>query len=245
MSDDGSSGWRPTWVVITCEHAGREVPQEFRHLFRGAAKELRSHRGYDPGAMGVALHLAGRLAAPLHFTSVTRLLIEANRSVGHAEHFSEYSRGLTPSEQQAILEKYYQPHRNSVVGTIEHATRSGHRVLHLSVHSFTDVWNGVAREMDIGLLFDPSRESERMMCKGWQEHLESADGGLRTRHNEPYLGIDDGLTTALRQRFGDAMYAGVEVEIRQGLIARTRGQRVMGELLTETLRRLLGSESVA
>ncbi len=234
MSGEGSE-WRPTWVVVTCEHAGREVPQEFRHLFRGAAEILKSHRGYDPGAMGVAMRLAARLAAPFHFTTVTRLLIEANRSVGHREHFSEFSNGLSPSEKSAILKQYYEPYRNGVLGTIEHATRSGHRVLHLSVHSFTDVWEGQSREVDIGLLFDPSCRSERVLCQAWRVELDLAERGLRTRYNEPYLGIDDGMTTALRQRFASEVYAGVEVEIRQGLIGRSSEQRAMGDLLTKTL----------
>jgi predicted N-formylglutamate amidohydrolase len=33
-------------------------------------------------------------------------------------------------------------------------------VLHLSIHSFTPIWSGVERKVDIGILFDPDNKSE-------------------------------------------------------------------------------------
>ena len=38
---------------------------------------------------------------------------------------------------------------------------------------------------------------------------------MRVRFNYPYAGRADGLTTALRRRFPDAAYAGIELEINQ------------------------------
>ncbi|GAB1446465.1 hypothetical protein MASR2M41_22460 [Flammeovirgaceae bacterium] len=39
------------------------------------------------------------------------------------------------------------------------------------------------------------------------------------RFNEPYLGIDDGLTSYLRTQYSNSQYAGVEIEINQKFIS--------------------------
>ncbi|MEC9373270.1 MAG: N-formylglutamate amidohydrolase, partial [Planctomycetota bacterium] len=91
--------WRPRAILITCEHAGREIPPRWRRHFRGASEILRSHRGLDIGAFDVALALAEHLAAPLIFSRTSRLLIELNRSLDHPRLFSEYTRDLDESER--------------------------------------------------------------------------------------------------------------------------------------------------
>ena len=73
--------------------------------------------------------------------------------------------------------------------------------------------------MDIGLLFDPARRLESQICDALIQSLALSMPSYRIRFNEPYLGIDDGLTTYLRTRFDDSDYAGVEIEISQKLIS--------------------------
>lgn len=93
----------PTSLLITCEHAGRDVPEAYRHLFVNAAHVLDSHRGYDIGAPGVALRLASRCSALLIFATTTRLLVECNRSPGHHERFSEFTDKLSAKDKRKIL----------------------------------------------------------------------------------------------------------------------------------------------
>lgn len=228
--------WRPTSVLITCEHAGRVVPPEYAALFADTGPLLDSHRGWDPGALGVALQLARSLKAPLLAVTTTRLLVEANRSADHPDLFSRYTRDLDPRERDRIKRVYYLPHRRAVEAWI--ATRIGNdtegRVLHIGVHSFTDVFNGHTRTVDLGLLFDPARTAESDLCETWRSRLQ-AECPERVRFNEPYLGTDDGLTTAMRKTFPDGAYAGVEVELRQGLLTTEVGQRAFGNLLARTL----------
>lgn len=247
MGTDGPP-WRPTDVLVTCEHAGRTVPPEYAGLFPNADDLLRSHRGWDPGALGVALHLARALRAPLMGVTTTRLLVEANRSPDHPELFSPFTQPLDAFERERIRRVYYLPHRRAVRAWIaarigggdrpeDRDTRGwGGRVLHIGVHSFTDVLDGHVRAVDIGLLFDPARRAETDLCHAWRTGLESAFDG-RVRFNEPYLGTDDGLTTALRAEFPDPAYAGIEIEIRQGLLTSEAEQRAFGTLLARTLPR--------
>jgi len=225
------------FVLVTCEHAGHEVPPAYRGLFRGraATAALRSHRGWDPGALGVAVRLAERLAAPLVLTTVTRLLVEPNRSPDHPELFSEFARQLPAADRDAITARHYRPHRAAVEAALAAAIDAGITAVHVGVHTFVDEWNGRRREVDIGLLFDPARSLEATISAAWQRALAAPAHGLRARHNEPYRGVDDGLTTALRGRFAADRYAGLEVEIRQGLIARRADQRTIADRLAETL----------
>ena len=214
-----SQTWRPTAVVVTCEHAGNEVPAEYAHLFRDAGEVLASHRGWDPGTLSVGTRLASALSAPLLLTLTTRLLVEANRSLGMPGLFSAYTAGLPTEEQQRIIDDYYTPHRAAVVGLITALTDRGERVLHLGVHSFTDVLNGQTRDFELGLLFDPERVNELSFCTAWHNRLAFASTRDRIRFNEPYLGTDDGLTTSLRTVFDADAYAGIEIELRQGTLA--------------------------
>ena len=67
-------------LVLTCEHAGNEIPARYMRLFRGADDVLASHRGWDPGALTLARLLARRLRRPLLSVSWSRLFVEANRA---------------------------------------------------------------------------------------------------------------------------------------------------------------------
>lgn len=234
MFPDGPP-WRPSYVLITCEHAGRKVPPPYRSLFKHAGDALRSHRGSDHGAFDIALQMATQLSAPILFTTTTRLLIDTNRSLDHPQLFSALTCHLRDEERCRVIAQHYTPHRTSVQTLIAAAINSQHRVLHVAVHSFTDVLDGAIRELDLGLLFDPDRASEASLCHSWSSALCTQASAFRHRLNEPYQGVDDGLTSALRLEFSAHAYAGIEVEVRQGMIARARQQRMVADLLSSTL----------
>ncbi len=228
----------PVFVLLTCEHGGREVPAPYKRQFRGAKAILDSHRGYDPGALGVALRMASRLPAPIIFSTVTRLLIDLNRSLDQPDTFSEFTRELSEADRSSIIASYYAPHRERVEQVAAVAIASGHRVLHVGVHSCVDELKGSKRDLDVALLFDEARPLEQELCERWQHELSQQDGGLRYPFNVPYRGADDGLTTALRSRFKPREYLGIEVELRQGMVGTKSEQRAAGELLASTLRTL-------
>lgn len=237
--EDAMEQWVPEVVVVTCEHAGCEAPPEHRHRFRGARDVLRTHRGHDIGALAVAERIAARLHAPLIFSLTTRLLVDLNRSIGSHDLFSEFTRDVDPSEREAILARYYRPFRAGVHRAIGDAIDAGRSVLHLSIHSFVDVIDGHPRDVDIGLLFDPERASEALICQSWRAGIQAQSGDLRLAFNRPYLGVDAGHTTTLRTVFPTERYAGIEVEFRQGFVGARSEQRAAGELLAATLRPLL------
>jgi len=183
-------------------------------LFDGHAATLGSHRGWDPGALLLAKQCARHFGAPLIASTVSRLLVELNRSPGHPQQFSEMTRGLGDEQRQKIVDRYYTPYRAKVTEAVLEATRRGDTVLHLSVHSFTPVLDGTLRDADIGLLFDPDHALESQICTRWMQALE-ATKQYRVRLNYPYHGADDGLTTHLRKITPQDRYAGIEIEVNQ------------------------------
>jgi len=206
--------------VLSCEHGGNRVPSRYASLFARARGVLETHRAYDRGALPLARALSRRLRAPLHAARITRLLVDLNRTSRHPACFSRYSAPLDRAQRDELLARFYTPHRAAIDARIGASTRAGRRVLHLAVHSFTPVLRGEVRNADLGLLYDPRRPGERALCAAWSRALRAADPSLRVRLNYPYRGSSDGLTTALRKRYPDAEYLGVELEVNQRLFER-------------------------
>lgn len=200
-------------LVLTCEHAGNEIPKEYKELFKNKKEILKTHRGYDPGAHDVFKHLL-YLSDYNFFHPISRLLVEVNRSVGHPQLFSEFTEELPETEKKQVLEKFYYSYRHPVEKTISEILETGDKILHISVHSFTPKWNRKIRNADIGLLYDPSRKLEKEFCRNFKQQLLVLSPQLNVRYNYPYLGKADGFTTYLRKKFPEN-YLGIEVEINQ------------------------------
>ena len=222
-------------IILTCEHGGNRVPPRYAAHFAGAEDLLASHRGYDIGALSVARELSEVLAAPLYPATVTRLLVELNRSVGHPRLFSERVRDLDEAERARILARYYVPHRRRVEQTIAQVVRARLRVLHVAVHSFTPVLDGEVRNADVGLLYDPARPGERGVCSWWKQIMDELAPALRVRRNYPYRGNADGFTTYLRTCFPDRAYLGIELEMNQAMLRGPARARLVRALKTSLL----------
>ncbi|AHM58586.1 N-formylglutamate amidohydrolase [Flammeovirgaceae bacterium 311] len=201
--------------VITCEHGGNDIPGAFAPMFYDAEAQraLDSHRGWDPGALEL-YHLLAPMADFSHAATVSRLLVELNRSLHHPELFSKFTGGLSDKEKALVLEKYYTPYRKKVESAIKQFIEEGHKVYHLSIHSFTPVLAGKVRNADIGLLYDPARQLEKDLCNYWKSIFQKLIPEVRLRFNYPYKGTDDGFTTYLRTQF-TVHYAGIEFELNQ------------------------------
>lgn len=223
-------------LLLTCEHAGRDVPEAWRHLFRGRHDILSGHRGWDIGIRTVAETLADLLKTDLILTPVTRLLCDCNRSIGSPTVLSEFTRPLPEADRRSILDAWYHPYRNRVMAALDALTaKKTGPVLHLSLHSFTPVWKGRTRTTDLGVLYDPARAAERIFARGWRATLAEAFPELRCRLNLPYRGWADGLTTACRTRHPARAYLGLELEINQALLATKTQGRSMARRIAGTL----------
>ncbi|MCU0841869.1 MAG: N-formylglutamate amidohydrolase [Thiobacillaceae bacterium] len=227
--------------IVTCEHGGNRVPPPYRPWFSGHAALLASHRGHDAGALAVARDLARALGAPLFLSTVSRLVIDLNRSIGHPRLYSEATRPAPPAVRREILARHYLPYRERVADWVAGQVARGHRVVHVSSHSFTPVLDGETRNADVGLLYDPGRAGEARLCLAWQAALRGMAGDLKVRRNYPYTGRSDGLTAWLRRHFAADRYLGIELEVNQKhVLAGGPAWRELRGLLVASLRESLG-----
>lgn len=221
-----ASGGGP--FLLVCEHASNFIPPEYGTLGLDDAA-LESHIAWDPGALAVADEMARLLDAPLVAARVSRLVYDCNRppdspSAMPAE--SEIYRipgnaGLTAGQRQARTQAVYHPFRAALATAIDaHGARRGPPAI-VTVHSFTPVWRGVARAVEVGVLHDDDARLADAMLSA------AGDGdGLAVRRNEPY-GPEDGVTHTLREHALPRGLANVMIEIRNDLIATPDDARTM------------------
>lgn len=200
-------------IVLTCEHAGNAIPDDFASYFKTSKHRLGTHEGYDLGAFEVYKSLEP-IAVFSSYYPWSRLLIEVNRSLHHPQLFSSISNSLSKKEKHELIEDYYKAYRHQIQNKIEGIISKGDVVLHLSIHSFTPVLQGQKRKAELGILYDPAFKSEKEFAQLLKRELKLRFGKYTIRMNYPYLGKADGFTTYLRTKF-PKQYKGIELEINQ------------------------------
>lgn len=227
-------------VVVTAEHASLKIPDQYRGLGL-SARQQQSHIAWDEGSKALAREIARELSAPLVEGSVSRLIVDLNRSLHHRQVIPAVAFGVavpgnnavTAEERARRFELYYEPFRSTALTEISKGIESTGRCVHISVHTFTPKLNGVVRPLDVAVLYDPRRKREAALGESLAARFASA--GLRVRRNFPFRGVADGHTTGLRRRFSDKSYAGVEIEVNQSLLGEWKQTvvRVSRELTAE------------
>ncbi len=223
-----------TKFVFTCEHGGNKIPHEFKNLFESYHSLLKTHRAYDIGILKIFNSFAHHFQSHNFHSEISRLLIELNRSPHHKNLFSEITKQLDSETKQYIFNKYYLPYRTKVENDIKKEISNKHKVIHISFHSFTPMLNGIIRNADIGLLYDPKSKFEKDFCRQWCKEILRYDRSLTVRFNYPYLGIADGFTSYLRAKLGKNDYCGVELEINQKLLTNSKEIKIISEILKES-----------
>ncbi len=218
---------RRDYLILSCEHGGNRLPPRFHSLF--SSRFLDTHRGYDPGALELARDFARATRAPLFYSTVSRLLVELNRPLGHAQVFSKT---VPTAARPELLKRYYVPYWQEMERAIR---RSKRRVLHLSFHSFTPKLRGERRTTDVGLLFDPARAPEVAFCRRWRAAILESAPNLRVRYNDPYDGTHPSVVASMRAKFRARCYVGIQIEVNQRLPrGDARPWRALRGLLTDT-----------
>jgi len=232
---DGASAF-----LIVCEHAANAVPVEFDDLGLDEAARS-SHIAWDPGALAVAVRLAEILDAPLVESLVSRLLYDCNRPPHEASAVPAQSEvyrvpgneGLSQIQRRERVERFYLPFRGELAALIEERSRAALPLL-VTVHSFTPVYFGRPREVEIGMLHDAdSRLADAVLAVAGQH------SGFDVRRNEPY-GPEDGVTHTLREHALPHGLLNVMIEVRNDLIATPADQDAMAGRLASWLTAAVG-----
>jgi len=218
--------------VLVCEHATNFIPPEFSDLGLNEA-ERHSHIAWDIGAFEVAKALSERLNAPLIAPVVSRLVYDCNRPVQVQSAVPEKSEiydipgnaGLTDDDRSARSDRFYQPYRKALMNVIEQAAGEGRQPAIVTIHSFTKLFHGQNRILDLGLVHDEDARLANEIVA-----LNQVDGAFIARTNEPY-GPRDGVTYTLVEHALGRGLLNVMIEIRNDLIANPDGQTAMANRL--------------
>ena len=226
-------------VVLVCEHASPFIPEAFNDLgIVSAAK--RSHVAWDPGAMAVAKAMAQDLDAVLVASKVSRLVYDCNRPPEAADAMPIRSEafdvpgnvGLTQSDKDARVAQFYTPFKDTLANEI--AQRSGPVIV--TIHSFTPVYNGQARDVEIGVLHD----SDSRLADAILGVADTFD----VRRNAPY-GPEDGVTHTLKEHAIKHGHLNVMIEVRNDLIADAKSQSAMAATLTRWVSKAIDAVEAA
>lgn len=215
-------------VVVVCEHASNHIPASFDNL--GLPQEaLKSHVAWDPGAMPVAIRLAKRLDASLIASGVSRLVYDCNRPPDATDAMPARSEvidvpgnsNLSQADREARTTAYYRPFEEALKQAITAITEP----IIVTVHSFTPVYHGLARTVEIGILHDSdTRLADAML------DIAQANTNAKVERNAPY-GPDNGVTHTLKEHAIKAGHLNVMLEIRNDLITTPDAQTAMADML--------------
>lgn len=228
-------------IVLVCEHASAFIPEVFEGL--GVTGEaLTSHVAWDPGALALANRMAEHLDAVLVAAKTSRLVYDCNRPPDAPDAMPARSEivdvpgnaNLSAAQKADRVANYYAPFR-AAVSDILGARRDP--VL-ITVHSFTRVYHGQPREVEIGVLHDADARLA--------DALLSNDGmaNQNVQRNEPY-GPDDGVTHTLQEHALPGGLLNVMLEVRNDLIADTASQTVMADRLSTWIEQALAKTEAA
>ena len=227
-------------LLIICEHASPTLPERYGDL--GLSKDAReSHIAWDPGALAVARGIAAALDATLVSQRFSRLIYDCNRppeAPGAMPEKSEIypipgNQNLGAEERKARTEALYIPFHDAVRGLTAERKARGQETVVVTIHSFTPVFNGKPRAVELGILHDAdSRLADEMLTA-------AADAPLyKTERNEPY-GPQDGVTHTLILHGVSNGFRNVMIEVRNDLIKDDAGQGVMADYLSGLLQQCL------
>jgi len=234
LRPDGGSDF-----LLTADHAGRAIPQILGNLGLPEAERAR-HIAWDIGIAGVTEALSERLDATAVLQTYSRLVIDCNRRPEWPSAIPLVSEvtpvpgneGLTPDEREARRRAVFQPYHDRIAALIDARGAAGRRTLLVAMHSFTPVFKGIARRVEVGVLYNAACRDLRL--PRLMLDLLAAEGGLAVGDNEPYAITGDSDYTV--PVHGEARgLAHVEIEIRQDLLAEAPGQVAWAERLARLL----------
>lgn len=233
------AGTLSSGLIVLCDHARNALPPAYGTLGLAPA-EFARHIAYDIGACEVATGLAARIGAPAVMTRYSRLLIDCNRGEDDPTLIMRLSDGavvpgnriLPPEERAHRIARYYRPYHDAVAALIDRFLAAGVVPVLLSVHSFTDAWNGVARPWHAAVLWDKDTRLSTPLLAALRR-----DPALVVGDNEPYNGR---LAGDCLWRHGTARgLPHALLEIRQDLIAGEGGQAAWAERIAAAMQRIL------
>ena len=203
-------------LLLVCEHASNFIPAQFNNL-QLSDDVLHSHAALDIGANDLARAISLLLDAPLVSTTASRLVYDCNRpfgAVGAIPQESEVyqipgNQNLSDAEARDRFEKYYLPFETAISDRLAEFTTPP---LFITIHSFTPVYHGEERKVDIGIISD---QDERLTDQMVQ--LAPQQTSLCVKANAPYR-REDGVTHTLGLHGHNNSLLNAMIEVKNDLL---------------------------
>jgi predicted N-formylglutamate amidohydrolase len=213
---------------LTADHAGRAIPRRLGDLGLPEGERGR-HIAWDIGIAGVTAMLSEALDAPAVLQAYSRLVIDCNRRPEWESAIPTVSEataipgnvGIATGEREARRREIFQPYHDLIGELLDVRAGAGRRTVLVAMHSFTPVFKGVARSVEVGILYNP--EASDIRLPRIMLELLRAEGDLAVGDNQPYAitGSSDYTVPVHGESRG---LPHVEIEIRQDLILGAAGQ---------------------
>ena len=223
-------------IVLLCEHASNTIPPPLK-VSKQDEPWLQTHWAWDIGVAKVIQTVSEQLACSAVLANFSRLVCDPNRPIedetfvrheleGHPLSFNQ---NMDSKELQRRVTTYYEPYHQAVDEMIRTRLNMNSNFLVFSLHSFTPVYLGQPREVEVGVLFD---DYEKEAC----QILESFKSqGFDTRLNEPWSGAN-GMMFSPHKHGTHHNLINLELEVRQDLIGNDSQAQGFGLVLARILK---------
>lgn len=211
--------------VLACEHASNRIPDRYGTLGLTPHQRL-MHIAWDPGAYAVALALSERLDAPLVASTVSRLVIDCNRTHAAPDLIPTISErteipgnhGVGDNERAERIGAYHEPFHGTLDGLIEGRRLAGKETVFVTIHSFTPVYKDIPRPWPIGLIHG----RDEGFTAALRDALAADDPTLDVGWNQPYSALN-GVTYTLEHHGDGRGLEATMIEIRHNEILEPEG----------------------
>ena len=232
INADGTSPF-----VLVCDHASNRIPEPYGDLGLSAIDRLR-HIAWDPGALAVSLRMVDLLDAPLIHSTVSRLVIDCNRTFDApdlipiiSEHTAIPGNEVVgDNDRRTRIAEFPTPFHDAIQAVLDRRAAAGMETILVAMHSFTPVYKGVERPWPIGLIHGVDTGYTRRVF----EALQAADPDLFVGWNEPYAALN-GVTYTLEHHGDERGLQSTMVEIRHDEILEPEGIARWASLLARCL----------
>ncbi|WP_457589027.1 N-formylglutamate amidohydrolase [Ensifer canadensis] len=221
-------------IVVVCEHASRLVPAKLGDLGLNAVA-LESHIAWDPGALELSRRLSSNLDAVLVYQRYSRLVYDCNRPPEAVSAIPEKSeifqipgnKDISEAQRQARVNEIYLPFRDGLFGILSYRRSTGRPTILVTIHSFTPIYFGERREVEIGILHDSdSRFADAMLSEAQRQTQKYV-----VKRNQPY-GPADGVTHTLLKHGIANSIPNVMIEVRNDLLTSANEDLAIATYLT-------------
>jgi len=228
-------------VLLTCEHASAEFPTDYRLPDQDSWLHG-THWSYDLGSRDFTMELCQELGATALIHKASRLIVDPNRPTkpysptlfrDTAEHKPIYfNKDLSNEEKEKRIKEYHLPYHNELRNLVKLLRPS----LILSLHSFTPLYEGNIREVEVGVLYN----KQESLANELNSHLRGC--GYDSRINEPWSGLKGFMYAAASVETQEMK--GIMLEFRQDLAVQKEWRTIMIQHLVTFLSKKFSLSSV-